>query len=205
VKVDRGDFLRDRKWPGYLNYCNEFYFVCPKDLIQPEDLPKDVGLIWYNPEKDSLRTVRKAVYRQVEKSYDMLMYLVMSRLGSDNSHPFFSTKREMLEAWLEDKVGRKKLGIDIGKKAFQTISEQAKEIDSLKDQVKITDRDRESLEHVKELAKAYGWAGWHGNLAKFLEESLQGQGSLPKGYEGYVRQIEQAAKQLRATIPREGM
>ena len=27
IKVSRADFLKDDKWPGYLPYCNQFYFV----------------------------------------------------------------------------------------------------------------------------------------------------------------------------------
>ena len=33
IKISRQDFLNDQKWHSYLNYCNEFYFVCPAGLI----------------------------------------------------------------------------------------------------------------------------------------------------------------------------
>jgi len=46
IKVDRGDFNSDKKWPGYLPYCNEFYFVCPAKLIQPNEVSAGVGLLW---------------------------------------------------------------------------------------------------------------------------------------------------------------
>ena len=109
VKVDRGDFMRDQKWPGYLQYCHQFYFTCPQGLIQPEELPKEVGLIYYNPEKDCISTKRKALYRPIEIPPELLMYIVMSKLNSDR-HPFFNTTREYFEALLEDKADRKELG-----------------------------------------------------------------------------------------------
>ena len=35
IKVSRSDFLNDKKYQHYFPYCNEFYFVCPPKLIQP--------------------------------------------------------------------------------------------------------------------------------------------------------------------------
>lgn len=46
VKVNRSDFINDNKWTSYLDYCTEFYFVCPAGLISVEELPENVGLIW---------------------------------------------------------------------------------------------------------------------------------------------------------------
>ena len=38
IKVNRSDFTRDKKWMDYLDYCNEFYFVCPPGLIAPDEV-----------------------------------------------------------------------------------------------------------------------------------------------------------------------
>lgn len=46
VKISRSDFKSDDKWTEYLPFCNKFYFVCPPDLIQPSELPKEIGLIY---------------------------------------------------------------------------------------------------------------------------------------------------------------
>ncbi|MCL6443133.1 MAG: hypothetical protein K6T83_06715 [Alicyclobacillus sp.] len=43
VKVDRGDFLRDNKWPKYLEMCHELSFVCPPGVIEPEEVADGVG------------------------------------------------------------------------------------------------------------------------------------------------------------------
>jgi hypothetical protein len=44
VKSCRADFVADRKWTEYLEYCDRFYFAVPSDF--PRDLlPADEGLI----------------------------------------------------------------------------------------------------------------------------------------------------------------
>ena len=59
IKVSRGDFLQDGKWHLYLQYCNEFYFVVPHGLVKKDELPDNVGLIYYNPDTQALRTVKR--------------------------------------------------------------------------------------------------------------------------------------------------
>lgn len=49
IKVSRSDFLREMKDPGKrewaLTFTDEFYFVAPRHLIDPKELPDDCGLI----------------------------------------------------------------------------------------------------------------------------------------------------------------
>ena len=45
-KVNRNDFLQDKKWEKYLKYCNTFTFVCPPQVIKKGELPKGVGLVY---------------------------------------------------------------------------------------------------------------------------------------------------------------
>lgn len=116
VKVSRGDFMRDEKWPKYVAMCHRFYFVCPKGIVEPEDLPAGIGLLWYNPEKGTLYTRVAANYRVMEElPTDMLYYIILSKTDSDR-HPFFSDTREYLEAWLEDKEERYAFGIRVSDK-----------------------------------------------------------------------------------------
>ena len=105
VKVDRQDFLRDEKWPLYKDCCNRLYFACPTGLIEQDELPDDIGLIYYNPEKESLYTKKKALFRNIDMPVDLLYYLIICRLDSDR-HPFFSDRREKLKEWVEDKDKR---------------------------------------------------------------------------------------------------
>lgn len=48
-KVSRADYFADLKrgkWQKYLRYCNTFSFVCPKGLIDKNEVPPEVGLLW---------------------------------------------------------------------------------------------------------------------------------------------------------------
>jgi len=45
-KSCRNDFVRDKKWQKYLKYCHTLTFVCPAEVIQKQDLPPGIGLMW---------------------------------------------------------------------------------------------------------------------------------------------------------------
>jgi len=48
-KVNRADYFNDirkGKWKKYLPYCNTFSFVCPKGLINTNEVPEGIGLLW---------------------------------------------------------------------------------------------------------------------------------------------------------------
>ncbi len=203
VKVSRNDFLRDDKWPGYLNYCNEFYFACPVDLIQPEELPPEVGLIYYNPEKDNIRTIRKAVYRQVEIPVDMLWYLIMTRVKSDNRHPFFSSQREMLEAWVEDKVIKKQLGLNVANKTFTQIYELKEQVKRLESQIKRYEHDIKTLSAIQQIAINAGCNYWNardGELVLFFEKLIKQGITYNPNIEALISDIERAVENLRRSI-----
>lgn len=123
VKVNRQDFLRDEKWPKYVAYCHRFSFVSPRDIVKPEDLPDGIGLIWYSPERDTLHTKVKSNYRVMDElPTDLLYYIILSRTESDR-HPFFSTTREQIEAWLKDKEDRRMFGWEVSKKLAEVKEE----------------------------------------------------------------------------------
>lgn len=52
AKVSRSDFLSDHKKPhrnGQVDGMGDFrYYICPENLIMPEDLPPKWGLLWVN-------------------------------------------------------------------------------------------------------------------------------------------------------------
>lgn len=149
VKVDRQDFLRDEKWPMYRSLCHRFYFAAPVGLIAPEELADDVGLITFNPENGSIRTAKKATFRSIEISSDLLYYIVISRTDNDR-HPFFSSAREQLEAWLYEKDERRTLGRNVRSKLIREIeSLRLTSRDSLREQAKL-------MEQVQEEVSQYG-------------------------------------------------
>jgi hypothetical protein len=45
IKVSRADFLGDKKWQNYLPYCNRFYFATTPGVVEPKELPDEIGLL----------------------------------------------------------------------------------------------------------------------------------------------------------------
>lgn len=117
IKVSRGDFLNDNKWQKYLPFCNEFYFICPTDLIDKTELPPQVGLIFVTKNCNKLRTIKKAPWehRNAEQQLDIYKYIIMHKLSSD-TYPFHSDKTDYYEDWLANKISNQELGYKVGSK-----------------------------------------------------------------------------------------
>lgn len=59
VKISRGDFLRDTKWQFYKDYVNALSVVCPLNMIRPEEVPEEFGLMYYSPKTHKVRFKRR--------------------------------------------------------------------------------------------------------------------------------------------------
>jgi len=193
IKVSRGDFLQDPKWHLYLQYCNEFYFVVPTGLVKKEELPAEVGLIYYNAEKQTLKKVKKALYRDIEEPIGIYKYIVFSRLGQDRI-PFYEDRAEYARDYLRDKKGKRSIGDVLGSKMAKELQESYQKLDEL-------EQSREELENwkkVKNLLRKYnimGW-GWHRN-DKWLEELEKAiTSSYPKGLENVRDELQCLVEQL---------
>lgn len=72
VKVDRNDFNKDKKWTLYTRFLSSLTIICPKGLIQSEEIEKPFGLMWVSDENDSwgrrLEVKKRAVNFQKRKS-----------------------------------------------------------------------------------------------------------------------------------------
>ena len=79
IKRSRGDFLKDEKWPAYLELCNVLYFVAPRDVVRPDELPPEVGLLSPSQTGTVLYTRKKAPHRTIEPPVNLLLYLLMCR------------------------------------------------------------------------------------------------------------------------------
>lgn len=49
IKSCRADFLADKKWEKYLDYCHRLSFVTTEGAIKPDELPNGIGLYYLNP------------------------------------------------------------------------------------------------------------------------------------------------------------
>ncbi len=75
IKVSRGDFLRELREPlkrrDALMHSNQFYFVTPPELVDPEEVPPECGLIEYHREDPHLDT-RKPYDRLFDHFVDVV-------------------------------------------------------------------------------------------------------------------------------------
>lgn len=125
IKVSRSDFLGDQKWHRYLDYCNEFYFVCPTGLIDPTELPAEAGLMYVAKTGTRLFRKKAAPRRKVQIPESLSKYLPICRMELANKN--ISTPDNPAaywKKWLEEKEYEKDLGYLIS----QTIAREARKI-----------------------------------------------------------------------------
>lgn len=190
VKVDRGDFLRDIKYHCYLPYCHELYLVAPKDLIKKEEIPIEIGLKYYYPESGAIKTVKNAIYRNIEVNANMLMYVIMNKLDSDRT-PFYSCRKEYAEAYINDKADKRNVGYTLGTKLAKQIAEMENEIYSLR-------HSQEKMEILKKfiaVMKKHSIGGWY---EKYLPDALDNY--LSKGYPPEIDDIQRNINNIQATL-----
>lgn len=190
VKVDRGDFLRDIKYHCYLPYCHELYLVAPKDLIKKEEIPIEIGLKYYYPESGAIKTVKNAIYRNIEVNANMLMYVIMNKLDSDRT-PFYSCRKEYAEAYINDKADKRNIGYTLGTKLAKQIAEMENEIYSLR-------HSQEKMEILKKLIavmKKHSIGGWY---EKYLPDALDNY--LSKGYPPEINDIQRNINNIQAIL-----
>lgn len=169
VKVSRGDFLRDAKFYTYEELCNCLYIVCPKGMIERTELPESVGLMYYDPEKKTITTKKKAIYRKIEYSPDLLLYIIYSRLDSDR-YPFFSDKREYCETYLAGKADNRELAHAIKTKLVEDNVRLEKEIEELSG-FKRQYAAYQEITRVLQKHQIYGWRS--GDIAAELDKALE--------------------------------
>lgn len=119
IKVSRSDFLRDNKWREYLKFCTDFYFVCPKNVILPEEVPQDVGLLFTSINCKKLFTKKMAVTRDVTIPENLYKYILMWRAKSVSLQESLSSK-EYWKEWLKEK----KIDHNFGRMISSTIKKE---------------------------------------------------------------------------------
>ena len=197
IKVDRSDFTRDEKWHGYLQYCNKFYFACPKGLIEPEELPAQVGLVYYDPEKDTIRTKRKALHKEITLSAEVLLYLLFYRTESDR-YPFFSKKQEYFKEWLESKQINRDFGRTIGTRMAEEIQKLSKENTRLKDKLEYAEEEIKGFEPIRQICRDAGIQTYKWGFAQELKKALSGK--VNPQMQDNINAIERAVVQLKKAV-----
>jgi len=143
IKVSRGDFARDIKWPDYLRVCHRFSFVAPRGLISPDELPEHVGLLVCNDSCTRLWTQRKSAYREIEPPLGLLWYVLMSRVKLDTR--IDESALEYWQRWLDDKRENKLVGSLVSQAIQDMFVGQRREIRVLRRHLELSGRRAEEF------------------------------------------------------------
>lgn len=174
IKVSRSDFLQDNKWHLYLQYCNEFFFVVPKGMVKKEELPENVGLIYYDPDTTNLRTVKKALWRQIEEPVGVYKYIIFSKLEHDRL-PFYEDRAEYAKDYLADRKDKKYVGAMLGTKLAQDVQEAHKRLERMQN----VEKQLEAWSKVEKILDTHHilpWRWWDSDSwLKELEDTLSGK------------------------------
>lgn len=192
VKISRGDFLRDAKFYTYEELCNCLYIVCPKGMIDRTELPESIGLMYYDLEKNTLTTRKKAIFRKIEYSPELLLYIIFSRLESDR-YPFFSDKRAYFEAYLDGKMVNRVLAHSVKTKLVEDNARLENELESLRN----FERQYAVYKAIMDVLHKHGiWLFRPSDAAAELDKALSK--TVPDGISDIRRSAERLTEQLRA-------
>lgn len=205
VKISRSDFLRDAKFYTYEELCNCLYVVCPKGMIERTELPESVGLMYYDPEKKTIATRKKAIFRKIEYSPEMLLYIIFSRLDSDR-YPFFSTKQEYFEEYLAGKRDSRELAQAVKTKLVQDNARLESELEH----VTQFRQSYEIYKAIQDVMHKHGiWIFRASEAAKELDKALSRKcqediSSIRRSVENIVERLKQMEKRNEDYRPEEG-
>jgi hypothetical protein len=152
IKVSRSDFLRDDKWHAYREHVEHMWFVCPHGLIQPEELPEGVGLMWAAKTGTRLYTKRKAAKGEANAT-EAMVYLLMSRTKPHQGYMCDEDPALYWRQWLAKKRENRSLGHAASRAVRERAFDLQRENESLH-------RENRKLEEVKAEIKRLELGGW---------------------------------------------
>lgn len=123
IKISRADFLKDNKWMAYLPCCNQFYFVCPRGLITPDEVSPQAGLIYVASTGTMLVTKKQAPYREVQIPETLWRYILMCRTTTcaEREQHRESDHGRIWRDWLDEKTEWKDIGWKVSRKIRQHV------------------------------------------------------------------------------------
>jgi hypothetical protein len=122
VKVSRSDFLRDNKYHLYSQYVNALTLVCPSGMIQREEIPEHIGLMWYTPSSRSLRYRRKPTWDMTTDT-QAVRNSILTRLAWHNTGSRYLEHYETAQQYLDEKADWKHVGHYLGTKMAKRLEQ----------------------------------------------------------------------------------
>ena len=155
IKVSRSDFMADEKWHMYLTYCNIFYFVCPTGLIQPEELPENIGLLWVSKTGTRLYKKKKAAYQDKDIPSELYKYILISRAEIKEPSYYNENKYtiEFWEKWLKKKEYNQEFGHTVRGSIKRVIRDK---LDKIERENRKLQNENEEYSIIKEMLNEAG-------------------------------------------------
>ncbi len=155
IKISRADFLKDDKWQGYLDYCNEFYFVTTDGVCEPGELPPEVGLIRVSKTGTRLYIKKRAQRRAVAVPENVWRYIVMCRsnIVAGNYYEPADLGLEYWTQWLVEKDESKKAGHALSRAVGRMVEQRHGE---LRKQNDVLHHQQKALEPLRAILSTFG-------------------------------------------------
>jgi len=103
IKVTRSDFLSDKKWTSYTQFCSSLSIVCPEGLIDPDEIKRPFGLLWVGKNKFGSTTKKWKKMPQNFQKRDCLAWLWTYVSVIETELPRLKREIETLEISLDKK------------------------------------------------------------------------------------------------------
>ena len=174
IKVARSDFLNDDKWPMYLPFCNEFYFVTPPGIVKEGEIPPQAG--WLVSMKNGTKVYRKkkAPWRDVQIPEEIFRYILFSRTEVVGEYEPKENRAGYWRRWLKEKEKDRELGYEVSRRVQELYKENVLEV---RTKQKWIEAEMEKLAEVKALMAELGIDvrnSW--NLRRTVLQKLSGVG-----------------------------
>jgi hypothetical protein len=190
IKVSRSDFLQDNKWHEYLDYCNEFSFVCPTGLIYPEEMQEGIGLYYVSKTGTKLFCKRKPAFTNKPIPVEIFLYILMCRVVvQENAYSSGEreSKKQYWKRWLEKKEINRNFGWMVSKSIRSVVDEKVIKVKHDND---VLTRKIEKYDSFENALEKLGFTinsinDWH--FENRLEEKLKEiKSSIPQGIDNMI-------------------
>ena len=124
--------------------------------------------MYYDPEKKTLTTRKRAIYRKIEYTPELLLYIIFSRLDSDRI-PFFSDRRAYFEAYAAGKTENRDLAQAVNSRIVADNARMERELE----EVALFKQQYEVYKAIQDVIHKHGiWVFRPSDAAAELDKAL---------------------------------
>lgn len=202
IKVSRSDWIRDQKIDAYLPLCHQLSVVCPTGLIEADEVPAGIGLLWASSTGARLYTKRKAAYRNIGWPIDLLLYVLFARVRTVAEACLEQNNLAYWQEWVKQKEVSRELGYRVGRAVRELMQKlQAERNESVRryDAVKETEAKLDALG----LSYLLAWSRPEDVVAKVIKRVSADAGELSRGMANLAQDLERVRAKVDAAIAAE--